>query len=664
MKNLFKIMVIIIVIGLSTAQAQELTWVVSNFTNSTLGIDGWLNWWGAITFARVQDLPATGDKTLQVTVTGADNTPARDYSLNGQDISSNPAIAHSVTIDVWFPADFPTTNRVTLVDQPQGGSWPWFEADQTINKGGWTTLVFNVDSMAAINSDFANQKSRFSIRVYMVDTSYKSCTFYIDNVTLHGVRKPIGTLESPALTVANTNFKTVNRQTRYANRIKWTDLPVDISESYNIYASKTGAITNVSAPGVVKLASGISRKQLVFNHWLYSNNGASQTWYYAMTTSATDTLGSPVETPVITQSQGSATGPSTIPYIIPYLTGGFTTFALDGAVDEFEALATTYTGMLIQPEYMFGNHTGTTYTTDAEVPVDTSKFNFKMYMVMDNSYLYVAQSVKDVDHIGVALQVWQGESADIFWSSYDADTVTSWPSSMDAARGDHRFGCLWGAEGDARWPTSGGANNSMGAVPQIETFVDTLEGVAMWEMKIPLANVGPSGFTPHDGMFMPWCLWENTVNDTRDGRGSVLIVGCADNNTDGLGQEDKILAVNPNRWERPITWGRIMLSSTNVAQQTDVAKGDQIPFEYNLDQNYPNPFNPSTKINFTLAKVSDVKLSVFNVLGQKVATLVDTRMSAGPQSVVFDASKLASGVYFYRLDAGTFSSIKKMMLLK
>ncbi len=86
--------------------------------------------------------------------------------------------------------------------------------------------------------------------------------------------------------------------------------------------------------------------------------------------------------------------------------------------------------------------------------------------------------------------------------------------------------------------------------------------------------------------------------------------------------------------------------------------------EYSLLQNYPNPFNPTTTINFTLAKASDVKLSVYNVLGQKVITLVDSRMSAGQQSIVFDASKLTSGVYFYHLDIGSFSSVKKMLLLK
>jgi hypothetical protein len=88
------------------------------------------------------------------------------------------------------------------------------------------------------------------------------------------------------------------------------------------------------------------------------------------------------------------------------------------------------------------------------------------------------------------------------------------------------------------------------------------------------------------------------------------------------------------------------------------------PSEYALEQNYPNPFNPSTTINFSIGKISNVKLRVYNILGQQVMTLVDTRMTPGAHSVVFDAGKLASGVYFYRLDAGNFVSVKKMLLLK
>jgi Secretion system C-terminal sorting domain len=101
-----------------------------------------------------------------------------------------------------------------------------------------------------------------------------------------------------------------------------------------------------------------------------------------------------------------------------------------------------------------------------------------------------------------------------------------------------------------------------------------------------------------------------------------------------------------------------------VAAVTGVEQASGVPTGFELSQNYPNPFNPTTNIDYTLAKASDVKLSVYNLLGQKVATVVDSHMGAGTHSVTFDASKLTSGVYFYRLDAGNFSSVKKMLLVK
>ncbi len=97
---------------------------------------------------------------------------------------------------------------------------------------------------------------------------------------------------------------------------------------------------------------------------------------------------------------------------------------------------------------------------------------------------------------------------------------------------------------------------------------------------------------------------------------------------------------------------------------TSVQERPEIPNGFSLSQNYPNPFNPMTRINFDLGKASNVKLIVFNILGQKVATLVDKFMNAGAYSVDFNASSLASGVYLYTIEAGDFKMNKKMVLLK
>ena len=88
------------------------------------------------------------------------------------------------------------------------------------------------------------------------------------------------------------------------------------------------------------------------------------------------------------------------------------------------------------------------------------------------------------------------------------------------------------------------------------------------------------------------------------------------------------------------------------------------PLQYELANNYPNPFNPTTTINYTLAKAGDVSLEVFNLLGQKVRSLVKTRQDAGSYSVQFSADGLASGIYMYRLETEGFMQVQKMVLLK
>jgi hypothetical protein len=93
-----------------------------------------------------------------------------------------------------------------------------------------------------------------------------------------------------------------------------------------------------------------------------------------------------------------------------------------------------------------------------------------------------------------------------------------------------------------------------------------------------------------------------------------------------------------------------------------------IPGDYALYQNYPNPFNPSTSIRYTISSNQFVSLKAYDVLGNKVATLINEEKPAGNYEVNFSAtggaSQLSSGIYFYKLTAGSFTETKKMLLLK
>jgi hypothetical protein len=89
-----------------------------------------------------------------------------------------------------------------------------------------------------------------------------------------------------------------------------------------------------------------------------------------------------------------------------------------------------------------------------------------------------------------------------------------------------------------------------------------------------------------------------------------------------------------------------------------------LPVEFTLNQNYPNPFNPSTTISFSLPHSANASLKVFDMLGREVATLVNGYTTAGSHEVQFNATNLASGVYFYKLTSGDFTQMMKMMLVK
>jgi len=117
----------------------------------------------------------------------------------------------------------------------------------------------------------------------------------------------------------------------------------------------------------------------------------------------------------------------------------------------------------------------------------------------------------------------------------------------------------------------------------------------------------------------------------------------------------QLLAGSPTGlWRRPLS---------ELVTEVERNAG-RVPTSFNLDQNYPNPFNPSTAVRYSLGTSAHVVLSVFNTLGQQAATLVDEQKEAGSYSVKWNATNAPSGIYFYRLQAGHYSEIKRMTLLK
>ncbi len=106
-------------------------------------------------------------------------------------------------------------------------------------------------------------------------------------------------------------------------------------------------------------------------------------------------------------------------------------------------------------------------------------------------------------------------------------------------------------------------------------------------------------------------------------------------------------------------WSRAVITSV---ESFDVVKG--IPSKFKLKQNYPNPFNPTTIISYELPKSSFVRLSIYDIIGRLVNTIVNEQKNAGSYTVKWNADNISSGIYFYRIDAGEFSSVKKCLVVK
>lgn len=140
------------------------------------------------------------------------------------------------------------------------------------------------------------------------------------------------------------------------------------------------------------------------------------------------------------------------------------------------------------------------------------------------------------------------------------------------------------------------------------------------------------------------------------------------NDNDGTGRDAQFALSNKSTnqwWNTPSQWEVFALVGADAVFTVNDELEATTPMVYTLEQNYPNPFNPSTNIQFSLPATANVTLEVFNMLGQKVATLIDAqKMNAGSHTQKFDASSLASGMYVYRISTANFVQSRKMMLIK
>jgi hypothetical protein len=249
--------------------------------------------------------------------------------------------------------------------------------------------------------------------------------------------------------------------------------------------------------------------------------------------------------------------------------------------------------------------------------------SFKMFWNEDALYIFVT-FIDDSADISDAASPWFNDNIELFFDGNNGKTT-----SMEAD--------------DIQWryvysmtESDGGFNAGPGDI----AWMDTDEGYNL-EIMIPADSLTFPLLTDHEIGF------EISARD-RDS-------GVAQINRRWFGPAG-------DAYQNPSVYGNAFLSGGDVTS-IGGPEGNYAQ-SFILNQNFPNPFNPNTRIDYTIGKASFVNLSVYNLLGQKVATLVNGKKNAGNHFAVFDGLNLPSGIYFYKLEADDVITTKKMMLLK
>ncbi|MFH1197866.1 MAG: sugar-binding protein [bacterium] len=417
----------------------------------------------------------------------------------------------------------------------------------------------------------------------------------------------------------------------FINLITWTDVPGESNEVYDVYYS-FNPITDITAPGVDCVAYGVEEGIQLGEHVLMAPiNNQELTYYYAVicrdeSNNMSDIA--PAGSAVTNTAKGT-------PIIHPAPPANF---VADGDMGEWAGLAP----INIRPS----DGTGTIVNnTVIDGDADCSA---QVWLAVDSEYLYAAFDVTDDVVNSTNATSYLRDSPDLFIGLYD------WrgPSHTSYKRGEEpdyqiRFnkeGAIVGNLGDDVLGVNEDEN--------YEWFEKFGSGYTI-EAKFPWTAIANAA-TPADDIFSPLV-------------GMKIKLDFSFNDADATGSREGILTYSKDNqdhsWEHVWRWTYTWIGDQMVDVE-DNTNNESIPTAFELQQNYPNPFNPATRINFSVASDANVSLKVYNLLGQQVATLVNDYMRPGYYEVNFDASQLASGVYVYQLNAGSFISSKKMLLVK
>ncbi len=613
-------------------------WVLADFENQERGTydfvnTGWnaamtaINWAADPTGRSVGVLQTDWDFALDVKAQFVNE----NIDLQWTDTDTG---ATAITIDVYLPDDVPAGTQISIWATDKV-SWSWTEtaytvSDSTLAPGAWHTLTYNVlDYLTSLDP---HGVIRAGVQVY--STESWSGTIYWDDFTLVGIEEPAGALVSPEA-MAMVDTANVVQPYVYA-QVQWTDNADNLGETYNVYASPN-PITDLTVADVIKIGSKIPRGTQYWNHRPYTTHGGDLTFYYAVTATGLDG----VETEL---RDVSTVGPVTVPSS-PTLKAVYDpnfNFMIDGSLAEF----LQYEYFNITPEGVGVDAAGDWTPASTDLNLTTCIF------VIDDDYLYLGANVVD-DDLAESGQAWEGDAFELFIGFYNAMTLNAWHDLNDVdtpGTGDYRISFT-------SWGEIQQSGSSPRTFPGLEALILPSPTGYQIEAKIALDSLAANhDFTPQIGDMLPIRIDINDKDLVLDapetGRTKQINIG-------GVG--------NTENWKRPSSWGYL-----EVYAPTGVEKADDdaaLPKRTALHENYPNPFNPETRIKFDLADAGHVKLEIYNMLGQKIRTLIDADKPAGYHAAQWDGRndagvKVSSGIYFYKLKTADYSKTLKMLLMK
>ncbi|HSR17864.1 MAG TPA: sugar-binding protein, partial [Ignavibacteriaceae bacterium] len=418
----------------------------------------------------------------------------------------------------------------------------------------------------------------------------------------------------------------------YYNLITWTDVPGEFNETYSVYVS-INPITDVEAEGVELVQLDIEHGEQVFEHVLKSANVERiRNYYYAVT--CTDLSGNVGTAGTYGPVTNTARGVTTVSINPPV------PFAADGDLSEWAGIT----------PFVMQSALGTANVPGNYIVNGDNDLSAEVKMAIDNNYLYVMMNIEDDAYYHPQeLASWERDEPDLYIGLYNLTKA-----HIDYGEGktpDYQL-----RFDDDRIRLDAVTDDSL-LVPAGENYFHTEKFPTgyLFEARIPLTDLAAKR---QPGQ---------TANDTIDWKAGDKIpftVGINDND-DGLVREGLIFySSQPEEqaWWNVSSWTYTWISD----ELTGVDDNPALVNVYDLKQNYPNPFNPSTEIQYSVAEPGLVSLKVFDILGNQVAELMNGYQGAGNYKIDFSADKihLASGVYLYKLQAGSFVSTKKMLFLK